>query len=204
MREKIKITLLKNLLEEVTKKYDYFISQRERVLEETYKMSITDELTQLYNRHYALEQLKREVERVKREENPFTLVMFDLDNFKPINDKYGHIKGDEVLKNVGNILKKSFRSYDLVARLGGDEFIAIIFEKEKSDVEKRLQKIREEIENIIPQENLSVSYGILQIPDDIKDILEKLEEDSDSIIKEILNKVDFIMYTNKKKRKGML
>jgi diguanylate cyclase (GGDEF)-like protein len=127
----IKIKLLRNLLEEVTKKYDYLLSEKEKILQETYKISITDELTELYNRHYAMERLNQELERSLREKTSITLIMFDLDSFKNINDKYGHSKGDEILKKVGKILKNSFRKYDIVSRMGGDEFLAIITSKRK-------------------------------------------------------------------------
>jgi PleD family two-component response regulator len=88
MRENVKITILKNLLEEVTRKYDYFLLQREKLLEETYKLSVTDELTGLYNRYYVLDRLENEIERSQREKTSFSVAMLDLDNFKRINDKY--------------------------------------------------------------------------------------------------------------------
>ncbi len=199
MREEIKITLLKNLLDEITKKYDYFISLQERILEETYEKAIKDHLTGIYNRYYVLDEFKKEIERTLREDTSFTIVSFDLDNFKPINDKYGHLKGDEVLKKVAEILKNSFRSYDIVGRLGGDEFIAIVFGDH--DIEERLQKIRKEIENILPEENLSISYGILKIPTDIKEILE--DNRKKDILKYALDKVDRVLYEDKKVRKSL-
>jgi diguanylate cyclase (GGDEF)-like protein len=199
MREEIKITLLKNLLDEITKKYDYFISLKERILEETYEKAIKDHLTGIYNRYYVMDDLEKEIERTLREGTSFTIVSFDLDNFKPINDKYGHLKGDEILKKVADVLKDSFRFYDIVGRLGGDEFIAIVFGD--YDIEERLQKIRKEIENILPEENLSISYGILKIPTDIKEILE--DNRKKDILKYVLDKVDRVLYENKKVRKGL-
>ncbi|PMP78047.1 MAG: GGDEF domain-containing protein, partial [Sulfurihydrogenibium sp.] len=127
---------------------------------------------------------------------------FDLDNFKPINDKYGHLKGDETLKKVAEILKSNFRSYDIVARLGGDEFIVLAF-IEKDNIQPRLEKIRLEVEKIFPEENLSISYGYLKIPDSLKDILEK-NLSKEEIIEIILSEVDSIMYENKRKKKGLI
>ncbi len=195
MREDIKIKLLRNLLEEVTKKYDYFIEQKEKILKETYTLSITDALTSLYNRHYALERFEKELERAIREKASFTLIMLDLDDFKPINDKYGHIKGDEILKKVAEILKRGFRSYDVVSRFGGDEFLIITFQNES--VEKHLNELRKKVENILPQENLSFSYGFLKIPDEIEEFLSEKE----NIINHIIDKVDSLLYLNKKERK---
>ena len=197
MREEVKIKLLKNLLEEVTKKYDYFIAQRESILEDVYKKSITDELTGLYNRYYVIHRLREEIIRALREDRNITIIMFDLDNFKPINDKYGHLKGDEVLKKIGDILKNNFRPYDIVARLGGDEFIALFLGDH--NIEERLEKIKKEIESLMPEENLSVSYGFIRFPIDMKEI----SEDINVLEKKILAKVDSLMYENKRRKKGM-
>ncbi|MGC9188016.1 MAG: GGDEF domain-containing protein [Sulfurihydrogenibium sp.] len=202
MREEIKITILKNLLEEVTKKYDYFISQRESVLKKTYQMAITDSLTGLYNRYFFIDRLYYEIERSIRENLEFYLIMFDLDNFKPINDKYGHLKGDETLKKVAEILKSNFRSYDTVARLGGDEFI-VLASIEKDNIQQRLENIRHEIEKIFPEENLSISYGYLKLPNGLKDILEK-HSNKEEIIKIVLSEVDSTMYKNKRRKKGLI
>ncbi|MGB9766013.1 MAG: GGDEF domain-containing protein [Sulfurihydrogenibium sp.] len=202
MREEIKIKILKNLLEEVTKKYDYFISQRETVLKKTYQMAITDSLTGLYNRYFFIDRLYYEIERSIRENLEFYLIMFDLDNFKPINDKYGHLKGDETLKKIAEILKSNFRSYDTVARLGGDEFI-VLASIEKDNIQQRLENIRHEIEKIFPEENLSISYGYLKLPNGLKDILEK-HSNKEEIIEIILSEVDSIMYKNKRKKKGLI
>lgn len=200
MRENVKITILKNLLEEVTRKYDYFLLQREKLLEKTYKLSITDELTGLYNRYYVLDRLENEIERAQREKTSFSVIMLDLDNFKRINDKYGHLKGDEVLKKVADILKKHFRSYDVVARFGGDEFLVLILSSEsKNKIKKRLIDIRREIEKIFPEGNLSVSFGIVTFPSDFKGLKNK-----DEIVRVLISTVDSVMYKDKKKRKGML
>ncbi len=203
MREEIKLTILKNLLEEVTKKYDYFISQKESMLEKTYQMAITDSLTGLYNRYFFTDRLHYEIHRSLRENLRFYLIMFDLDNFKPINDKYGHLKGDETLKNVAEIIKNNFRSYDIVARLGGDEFVVLAF-LDKNDIKQRLENILQEIEKIFPEENLSISYGYLKLPDDLRDILEKNLNNKEENVKIVISEVDNIMYENKRKRKGLL
>ncbi len=200
MREDIKLILLKNLLEEVTKKYDYFIYQKDRILEETYKIAITDGLTGLYNRYYALERLEKEIERSLRENTVFNLIICDLDNFKSINDRYGHNKGDEVLRLIGEIFKNNFRSYDIPARLGGDEFIIISvgFSDKDLSLEKRIENITKSVENIFPEEYLSVSCGAMKFPADFQEFLDM---DKEEMILHILAKVDAIMYENKRKKK---
>lgn len=195
----VKTRLLKNLLDEVTKKYDELLEEKERIFEKTYEMSITDSLTGLYNRNYVLERLKQELARNLREKNSFSVIIFDLDNFKKINDKYGHLKGDEVLKKVSNIIKNSFREYDIIGRIGGDEFLAIVFGN-KENLKSKLNIIREKIESIFPKEDLSVSYGIINIPDDIKDLLNN-SLDLEKLMKNIILKADTLMYKDKQTRK---
>jgi diguanylate cyclase (GGDEF)-like protein len=88
------------------------------------RLSRTDELTGLGNRRAFIEDLKREMQRYERNGIDGALLFIDLDNFKPINDRYGHEKGDEALTQIGKIITSSTRPYDLVCRLGGDEFAA--------------------------------------------------------------------------------
>ena len=92
----------------------------QKLLEE---MAIKDELTQLFNRRYFNEVFGKELNRARREGVPFSFVMLDIDFFKQVNDTYGHLKGDEVLKRIADVLKQFFhRSSDAVFRLGGEEF----------------------------------------------------------------------------------
>jgi len=100
MREEVKIKILQSLLDEVTKKYDYFIANRERIYKETYEMAVKDSLTGLYNRQYFEDFVVKLIKKGLRENRDFSVIFIDLDNFKPINDNYGHAKGDKVLKKV--------------------------------------------------------------------------------------------------------
>jgi diguanylate cyclase (GGDEF)-like protein len=92
------------------------------------KETITDNLTGLYNRLFFNEQLKLFIEKYKRYKEPFSMMLFDIDNFKKINDTYGHNVGDEVLKEISKTIKSSIRKTDLAFRYGGEEF-AILFPK---------------------------------------------------------------------------
>lgn len=198
MRKDIKIKLLQNLLEEVTKKYDYFLYLKEEKLKNTYLMAVKDNLTGLYNRHYIEDYLMTSIERLKRIKNDkIFLIFIDLDNFKPINDIYGHNKGDTVLKEVADILTKNFRKYDLIARYGGDEFI-ILFESDESPI-KKINNTREKIEENFKKFNLSFSYGISIFPDDIEDI----NMEAQKIIEKLIEIADKRMYEEKKKRKSI-
>ncbi|PKL07026.1 MAG: hypothetical protein CVV53_01355 [Spirochaetae bacterium HGW-Spirochaetae-9] len=91
-----------------------------------YEKSIRDHLTGLYNRNGLEEFAHASFERAKRFKTTFCLLMMDLDNFKMVNDEYGHMEGDEALREFKELLTRAFREYDIVARLGGDEFVVLM------------------------------------------------------------------------------
>src|SRR5579859_3574357 len=86
-------------------------------------MAMVDQLTGLYNRRFAEQRLAAEVSRSSRKGHPLTVVVFDLNNFKMINDKYGHPAGDMVLRNFATHIGNAIRATDFAARMGGDEFL---------------------------------------------------------------------------------
>lgn len=199
MREEIKIKLLQNLLKEVTKKYDSILYLKEQKLKDTYLMAIKDELTGLYNRYYLKDYLVKLIEKLKRNKNnKLFLIFIDLDNFKLINDTYGHNKGDNVLKEVAEILTANFRKYDIISRYGGDEFIVLLESNE--DPTKRINALRQNIEEIFKEFNLSFSYGISIFPDDIEDINIQTQE----IIKKLIEIADKKMYEEKTKKEKVI
>lgn len=199
MREEIKIRLLQNLLEEITKKYDSILSLKEQKLKDTYLMAIKDELTGLYNRYYLKDYLVKLIEKLKRNKNnKLFLIFIDLDNFKLINDTYGHNKGDNVLKEVAEILTANFRKYDIISRYGGDEFIVLLESNE--DPTKRINALRQNIEEIFKEFNLSFSYGISIFPDDIENINMPTQE----IIKLLIEIADKRMYEEKTKKEKVV
>ncbi|MGB9887919.1 MAG: GGDEF domain-containing response regulator [Moorellales bacterium] len=102
------------------------LTDRKRLEGELYRLSVTDHLTGAYNRRYFVEMLEREVERARRTGHPFSLVMFDLDRFKSINDRFGHAAGDLVLKSVVSVFKERLRKIDCLARWGGEEFVILL------------------------------------------------------------------------------
>ena len=102
------------------------IDRQQKRIKQLEKLSVTDELTKLLNRRGFLTQLKRTLSSSKRSGVGGSLVMLDLDRFKSINDRYGHIAGDKLLQKVANSLKLKVRDSDTIGRLGGDEFAIIL------------------------------------------------------------------------------
>jgi diguanylate cyclase (GGDEF)-like protein len=100
--------------------------ERVKNIEQTRLLSITDELTGIYNHRYLMEQLQREMERASRHHYPLSIIMLDIDNFKDYNDMYGHLEGNKVLKRTASILLKNTRVSDTVGRFGGEEFLIIL------------------------------------------------------------------------------
>ncbi len=90
------------------------------------RQATRDPLTGVYNRRYIERRLAEEFERARRSDEPLAFVVLDLDHFKAINDRHGHLTGDRVLKRFADILTLSLRAHDLVGRLGGDEFCAVL------------------------------------------------------------------------------
>ncbi len=103
--------------------------------------SRTDYLTGINNRYNFSEILHTELERCRRFNHPLSLVYMDVDNFKFINDRYGHKTGDELLKLVSKILTDNFRTVDTIARLGGDEFVILMPETASVEVERKIKLI---------------------------------------------------------------
>jgi diguanylate cyclase (GGDEF)-like protein len=113
----------KKILENDLKKYLEELKQKNRQLED---MAALDMLTGAYNRRKFEYFLNLEIEKKEKCGSPFSIIMFDIDNFKNINDYYGHRVGDEVISSLGSELNRIFRSTDIKGRVGGDEFMVLM------------------------------------------------------------------------------
>lgn len=127
-----------------------------KLYEKLSSFAITDSLTDLFNHRYFQECIHSEVLRAERYNHPLSLAMLDIDSFKLYNDKYGHLEGDRILKQVAVILKQHSRRVDVVCRYGGEEFMIVLPDTEANGAEIMAEKIRKAIEEI----KLSISAGI--------------------------------------------
>ena len=138
--------------------------------QEIYRLTTTDPMTQVYNRRYFMETLAREISRSRRYELPLSLVMIDLDHFKHVNDTYGHLAGDHVLKLVGKTLKDSLRHEDILARYGGEEFSILLPATPEEGAVRVAEKVRQAVarspvysgERVAPV-SLTISVGVASL-----------------------------------------
>ena len=104
-----------------------------------------DALTGVYNRRYLDRVLPTEQDRAERFDRPFALMMLDLDDFKTINDRFGHRHGDQILVAFAQTLQRNVRSIDAVVRYGGDEFLVVLLETDAEGAGKACQRIRKRV-----------------------------------------------------------
>jgi diguanylate cyclase (GGDEF)-like protein len=153
----------------------------------------TDFLTSLPNARSLFLQLDSELSRGRRTEQPLSVLVLDLDGFKQINDHFGHLEGNKVLKEVAAALKSSCRDYDYVARMGGDEFVVLLPGVGPVDVHRRTAQLRDVVLHLAQEymgaHQLTVSIGIATFPHDGHDA------------EELLAEADRRMYADKRERK---
>ena len=151
--------------------------------------SITDDVTGLYNHRYLMEVLDKELERAKRYHRTLSAMMLDIDNFKKVNDQYGHLVGDRVLREFAYLLKKNVRQIDTLSRYGGDEFFIILPESTAEIAQLVAERIQRSVrdypfnqpDHLLP---LTVSIGISSLQDS-KDIgrTELIERTDQALLK---------------------
>ncbi len=169
--------------EEVAEKLRRFRQEALPLIENAYHfekmeaLSYTDGLTGIHNFRYFRQRLEEELQRAKRYHRTLALMILDIDNLKSINDKYGHLAGDAILKAFGKILTKSVRAIDVASRYGGDEFCLIIPEADRDKALLFMERFRVKIasehaagEGISSDFKFSVSIGAAVYPEDAEDI----------------------------------
>ncbi|MBO8130217.1 MAG: diguanylate cyclase [Candidatus Marinimicrobia bacterium] len=155
-------------------------------------LSMVDGLTGIYNRRAFGERLREEINRASRYGGIFSLVIIDVDKFKRINDTYGHLMGDFVLKKLAKIIRGSVRNVDTVARYGGEEFAVILVNANKENAVISAERIKSNVQDFLFEKdnirlNITISIGLAEYPIDGDD--EKL----------LIQNADMAMYESKRK-----
>lgn len=164
---------------------NYYLGQHEKV----YLKSIIDELTGVYNRRFLMKALISKDSYLMTEIEYYTLLMIDINNFKEVNDVYGHLVGDEVLKKLGEILRQNTRKYDICSRYGGDEFLIILVETNKKSANKFIERVERgfsKVMNKYSKVQFSLAFGI--------------SDSKEKNVKEIIDLADKNLYQNKRNR----
>jgi diguanylate cyclase (GGDEF)-like protein len=142
------------------------------VFERTQEQALKDGLTGLANTRALQFQVARELGRARRTSSPFSLILLDLDDFKGINDEYGHLAGDRALQEVAQVLQQMTRPYDTCIRYGGDEFVVLLSECSREEAEERRLRLQESVAAISLRADdgreiaLRVSAGTSVFPED--------------------------------------
>jgi len=157
-----------------------------------------DSLTGLYNRRYITEQLEREVSHAVRYGVDCSLVILDLDHFKDVNDVYGHLAGDAVLKHVAQVLKTSIRASDILGRWGGEEFLILLphtpLEQAAQAVQKWLDKLQRTSVHLVEGQTIQISFsaGVASLSEEMKGIA-----DMNKLLDVLLEEADLCLYAAK-------
>ena len=144
------------------------------------KIAYTDSLTHIYNRLHFAHFLDIEIDKVKRYGSTFSIIFFDLDHFKMVNDTFGHLAGDEVLEKVTQIVSSANRSADIFARYGGEEFIILTPETDLSGALSHAERLRRDIESHHFKNvgQVTCSFGVTEFiaeSDNVKNLLKRVD-----------------------------
>lgn len=147
------------------------------------EMTLIDELTGVYNRRGFLEFFNREVEKVKRYGGTFSVALIDLDNFKGVNEEFGHVVGDKVLVYVVKMMKELVRSSDILGRYGGDEFMLLMCNSGEAEARAVLERIRGSVESKVfryrnreIKVTLSICFTLVNSPVDFEVVVDGLSK----------------------------
>ena len=164
------------------------------------RMAITDSLTGCYNRRYLMQQLEHEIMTNIRYNIPFAIFLFDIDLFKSINDVYGHLVGDEVIKNTADTVRRCLRRTDIVARYGGEEFTVYLPHTNRAQALMLAERIREAVSASEVSTGkdgqtirVTISMGVLAVEESDPDRLDDVKE----YLRELFSKADAALYQAK-------
>ncbi len=158
----------------------FAVDKVEVLAQEVYNLAVLDSVTGSYNRRYLEQRLESEVARAQRHKLPMTAILFDLDNFKSVNDQFGHAAGDSLLKAFAEKLSKATRGSDVTARYGGDEFVAVLPECKPEDVQyifKRLDGLRVDVGGGMHPVSYSAGWANYIPGESAEDLLKRADAD---------------------------
>ena len=169
----------------------FFMSRLIKKLEEARRtierIAITDELTDLFNRRHIMSRLEEEFEKFKRLKKNVSCIMADVDNFKAINDSYGHLVGDQVLKAISHRIRSTVRAYDILGRYGGEEFLIIMPDTGLEDAGELAERVRARVkEERVNNAAITLSLGVVCV------------EEKDRSVDDIIRRADQNLYKAKK------
>jgi diguanylate cyclase (GGDEF)-like protein len=146
-----------------------------RLFKELQNLATTDSLTEIWNRRHFIHLAKIEFQRARRFHQPLSVILFDIDNFKAVNDTYGHPAGDQVLRGMARICRDNLRQVDLFGRYGGEEFMALLPNTPISAARLAAERLRKIIAQTPMQSDrgqifISASFGVAEIDDSCIDI----------------------------------
>jgi two-component system cell cycle response regulator len=154
--------------------------------EEIYRLTTIDGLTQVYNKRYFAETIEREIGRAQRYRRDLSLILFDIDHFKNVNDTFGHLAGDSVLKQLANVIKGRIRREDVLARYGGEEFAIILPEIDKHNALAFGEKTRRPTEKAVfrfedTEIPVTVSVGIATLTPEVQELTDFIKMCDDNL-----------------------
>jgi len=169
----------------------------EKVRQEVHALAITDELTRIFNRRHFMKLAEQEFERSKRYQHALSIIIFDIDNFKKINDNYGHLCGDAVLHDLALTCRNVIRGCDVFARFGGEEFVLLLPETDDANALVLANRLCQTIAGHV------VEYKGIQIQVTISIGVTTSDPNMDTL-DDLLNRADRALYQAKKLGKNRL
>ena len=153
-------------------------------------LAITDGLTGVYTRRYFVERVDEEIKRTSLRKSSLSFLMIDADHFKMVNDQHGHLAGDQVLKEIANIIQENVREIDIVGRFGGEEFCVVLPDTDLEGSRVVAERIRKSVEKKLIKAydstlRVTLSIGLAMFPSDSK------------LLEELMDKADWALYRAK-------
>jgi len=196
-KSKIGFLAIKGISEEDKEKFMILAHQfalalrRVNLYKEIEKIAITDSLTEVHTRRYTLNRLNEEIKRSQMRKIKMSFLMVDVDHFKSYNDKYGHLTGDQILREIGKVIDENIREIDIAGRFGGEEFCVVLPDTDREGAQYAAERIRKATEETTisaydTNVKVTLSIGISTYPDNGK---EK---------NELIDKADWALYRAKK------